>query len=484
MRILDRLHHRNKLKLFILLFQIFCFQSWSDSRLVVKSHKDLLRMAKIHSVEYNKIKTQFEIDSLNANSLLKMYNWTFLGDILNKNAEIPSTSPFAPAGQNLATSTSFKLEKKTALGMTPFLNFSTEDVSRAFPSVGAVKYQTASLETGLRINLMKTILSKSSLSVITQKKIKDEIANLAKENADKVFSIKVLKSYFTYLKSYKRLKILKTQCNEYIQLHKISSNRFKKKLIREKDYLIIKVLFQNCLLDKETATNNLNINQISLLKTSGLPLNTLIIVSDANFSKDNTALKINLKKNLDYQLAKKTLEALKAQAASMKFKMFPEINLNYSLKSQASQNGVIDSVFKSLDFNLPTHSLGINLRYEFGESADKISAKKLNAEKRLQSLEFDQLKKSLERDENKFLTTLTYLIKANKQVKNLVNLQKRKSILFKKDFKNGRGGIRNLVEAQINYLNSLERALEFKYNQTLFRIDYYSLSGDNFEKFN
>ncbi len=486
MRILDRLYYRNKLKIFIIVIviQIFYFQAWSAPNLVVKSYQDLIKMAKIHSVEYNKIKTQFEIDSLNADSLLEMYNWTILGDVLNTNAQAPSTSPFAPSGPSLNTRTSLQLEKQTPLGITPFLSLSTEDVSRVFPSAGAVKYQIASLETGLRINLIKAILGKSSLSVIKHKAIKDELANLAKKTTDRNFSVRVLKSYFKYLKSYKRLEILKTQCNEYIRLHKISLNRFKKKLIREKDYLIIEVLFQNCLLNKETAVNNLNMNKIALLKTSGLPLNTAIILSDTSFSKDSMVLKINLKKNFDYQLAKKALKALRAQTASMKFKFFPKINLNYSLKSQASEDGVGNSLSESLGLSLPTHSLGINLKYEFGKSASKISFKKLDAEKRLQSLQLDQLTKSLEQDEKKISVALTYLAKANKKAKKLVHLQKRKSILFKKDFENGRGGIRNLVEAQINYLNSLERALEFEYSQTLFRIDYYSLSGDSLAKFN
>jgi Mg2+ and Co2+ transporter CorA len=128
--------------------------------------------------------------------------------------------------------------------------------------------------------------------------------------------------------------------------------------------------------------------------------------------------------------------------------------------------------------------LGLNLKYEFGGSARQINAEKSAAEQKLRALELDRIKLSLERDLNRVRESLNFLDHATAKAKKLTRLQKRKAELFNKDFANGRGGIQDLVEAQINYLNSLQRALEFSYNQSLSQIDKYSLVGESFEKFN
>ncbi len=484
MRVLGCLRDRYKLGILIILSQALCFGAWGESPLIIKSYKDLMKASKMHSAEYKKIQTQFEIDSLNAQNLLSMYNWTVSGGLNNQNAETPSTSPFAPAGESSNVTSNLRLEKKTALGVTPFVELSTSDVSRTFPGAGSVEYQTASLETGMRIDLMRVILGKNSFSVLTEKKLRDEMAQLARKNTDRDFSSKLLKGYFQYLKSYKRLSILTTQCDEYKTLHRISSSRFKRKLIREKDYLSIEVLFQTCLLDKRSAANSLNLDRIAVLKLSGLPLNTVLSLSGVDFPKGAMLKAVSLSNNLDYKLAEKSLEAVASQASSLKADLFPEINLDYSLQSQASDDGVGASISEAMGFDLRTHTVGLNLRYEFGGSAAKITAKRLAVEKKSRSLDFEQLKKSLERDEKRVSGSLLYLTDANAQAQKLVTLQKRKSVLFRKDFENGRGGIRDLVEAQINYLSSLERALDLQYRKTVSRIEHYDLLGESLEKFN
>lgn len=456
----------------------------STQTLIIKSYGDLLRISKKESAEYQKIKEQFSVDNLTADNLTSMYNWTLSGGVNTEDAESPATSPFAPAGESERTNANLRLEKQTALGVTPYVELSTQDVAVNFPGNGSVSYQTASLETGFRLNLMKVLFGKHSLEGLKEKEYRQELASLAMANTDRDFSVKVLKAYFQYLKSYKRLEILRTQCSEYKNLYNISSRRYRRRLIREQDYLSIEVLYQNCILDKTSAENTLALDGVSLIKTAGLPSNTIVLLSGVDFPAGEKTLSFDMSKNLDYQITSKTLEASRAKTASTKAKKFPEFNLDYSLKSQASEDGVGESISEAFGFDLLTQNIGLNLKYEFGSSSSQIDAKKSIAETKIRSLDFEQLRRSLERDHKRIESQLAFLTTAKASSQSLTKLQSRKSRLFNKDFKNGRGGIRDLVEAQISYLNSLERALEYRYQHTVSKIDQYSLAGENLERFN
>ncbi len=173
-----------------------------------------------------------------------------------------------------------------------------------------------------------------------------------------------------------------------------------------------------------------------------------------------------------------------AYAESKKAGLFPELTFDYSLSSAASEDGVGGSLSEATAFDLKTHNIGLNLKYEFGGSAAKIEAKRSKAEAVKKSLELKQLEQSLVRDDKKLRYQFKFLKEAKLKSLNLVSLQKRKSKLFKKDFENGRGGIRDLVEAQINYLKSLETALNYKHSLTVSKIDRYLLSGEGVEVFN
>lgn len=450
----------------------------ADDGIFIRSHKELLKVSKEQGVEYKKLKAQFQIDELKADSLVSLYNWSVSGGITKEDAESPPTSPFAPAGESSRQNMNLRIDKKTALGVDPFVELSTNDQALNFPGRPDIEFQTASLEVGLRADLMQLLFAKSSVAVFREYGLKKEIAQVSLKNFERAFDGELSKSYFQALKSYKKLEILEVQCGEYKRLQRISSSRFKKRLIREKDYLIIEVLHQGCLLDKDFAKNTFEMDKIALLKKAGLNLNSKMIFKGVDFLNPATISKFKISKSLDYQLAEKTLEATKAYAASKKSGFLPELSFDYSLTSQTSEEGVGASINETFGFDLITHNVGLNLKYEFGASAAKIEAKRSAAETSLRFLELRELQQSLMRDDKKLASQSEFLKTANQKSLKLVSLQQRKSVLFRKDFENGRGGIRDLVEAQINYLKSLETALGYKHSQTVSQIDRYLLSGE------
>ncbi|MGH1467855.1 MAG: TolC family protein [Bdellovibrionales bacterium] len=479
------LRDRYKLILISLFFiSAFSLRAYAEAGVLIRSHKELLSLSKEKGFEYKKLKAQFEIDDLNADSLRSFYNWALSGGISQQEAESPPTSPFAPAGESSRQSLNLRLDKQTALGINPFVEVSINDQSLSFPGRGSVEFQTANLEVGFRADLMKVLFTKSSSAVFKEYSLKKEMAKLVRQNFERTFDGVVSKSYFQTLKSYKKLEILTVQCSEYKMLQRISSRRFKKRLIREKDYLSIEVLYQGCLLDKNLAANSFELDKVALLKTSGLPLDSTLIFKDVEFLGALKEKSFKGSDSLDYLLARKTLDASLAYAESKKAGLFPELTFDYSLSSAASEDGVGGSLSEATAFDLKTHNIGLNLKYEFGGSAAKIEAKRSKAEAVKKSLELKQLEQSLVRDDKKLRYQFKFLKEAKLKSLNLVSLQKRKSKLFKKDFENGRGGIRDLVEAQINYLKSLETALNYKHSLTVSKIDRYLLSGEGVEVFN
>ncbi len=484
MRILGGLRNWHKLVFLTFAFFGVSLTTGANEALVVKSHAELLKLSKVKGTEFKKLRAQFEIDDLSANSLVSLYNWVLSGGASTQDAENPQTSPFAPAGETSRQNYSVRLDKKSAMGVDPYVELSSADQKLSFPGRGNIEFQVATLETGLRLDLMKLFYAKKSSEVFKQAKAQKEIAKLSQLNFERTFEAELSKAYFQALKSFKKLEILQNECAEYKKLSKISSSRYRRRLIREKDYLSIEVLSEGCLLDKDFAKNTHEMNKISLLKMAGLPLDTRITFNNQNFlNQQNIEFKIT--NNLDYKIAKKIMESTSAESMSKKSNRLPEISLDYSLTSQASEEGVGASISEVFGYDLITQNIGFNLSYEFGESATQIEAKRASALAHLRSLEFTELESSLIRDQKILHEQNEFLIKAVMKSDKLVRLQKRKSELFRRDFENGKGSIRDLVDAQINYLKSLESALDFKYSRSVSDVDLMYISGGGgFEEFN
>lgn len=477
MRILGGLRYRYKIVLYASIFLFSCALSSAQESQTIKSYEGLIRSSLEQSLEYQKIKIQLDVDTINADSLMTMYNWTLSGGINKVNAEQPATNPFSP-NKRTSSTYNFKIKKNTASGLSPFVEIKSVDKNLSFPNATSVEFQTSSVEIGLRADLIKAFLFKNSSQVLSEVSSRKEIAKLAQQNAKNIFIKKVTQSFFKALKTFKRTQILETQCKEYSRLQKISSGRFKKSLIREKDFLTIEVLHQNCLLDKKTAENNHSMDALMLLKVTGLEANVKIDFKSFSFPglpiKRSGFKKTN---NLNYKLTAKMLKAMEERAKSKKSALFPEINLDYSLKSEARGEGIEKSLSEAAKFELKTHNVGLNLKYQFGQSAKKFEAQKSSAEAQIRSFEFENLKKSLDRDFTSLSKSVFYLNEALSNSRALVKLQDRKAKLFRKDFRNGKGGIRDLVEAQIAYLGSLEKSLDFQYNLINSQIDLMHLEG-------
>jgi outer membrane protein TolC len=449
---------------------------------VISSYQDFLKTSLTKSPEYQKIKFQLNADNLSAEGLLSVYNWTLSGGVTQTDAERPQTNPFSP-NQQKSNLYNLRLSKETASGLSPYLELNGVDQSLSFPNSTTVEFQTASLELGFRLNIIKALVNKGGVNAFKEASTRKEIAVLAHKNAKAHFIKSVSKAFFTALKSFKRLRILDTQCSEYSKLQKISSQRFKKRLTREKDYLTIEVLYQNCLLDKRTAQNNFEIDNLNLFKVAGLSSSFKIDFKKIEF----VVLPIQKQKfivssNVNYQITKKMLEALEQKTASEKSKLFPDFNFTYGLRSEALDEGVLSSFAKATKFDLLTHNLGLELRYQFGKSFEKLDVEQKKAQMKVRSLELENLKNSLDRDFNGLFKRVVHLKDALSKSRNLVNLQSRKASLFRKDFKNGKGSIRDLVEAQIAYLSSLEKSLSFQQVLANSQLDLAYIEGRSFDQ--
>jgi outer membrane protein TolC len=478
---LGSLRHRFKLALISIV-------SLSSSQLFaaeeITSYDGLLKKAFKQSAEYQKIQAQLDVETIDARSLLALYNWSLSGGVTRVDAERPITNPFAP-NQQLTTTYNVRLEKENLSGINPFLEMRSDDSNLSFPDGRSINFQTATIEAGLRVDVMKALLLKNSLQAFSESVTRKELAELSQKSAKQAFATKISKAYYQTLRSDKAFEILKTQCSEYSRLQDISSRRFKKRLIQEKDFLTIEVLYQNCQLDKKTAENNKAMDELSLLKTAGLSLDTKLDFSKAKFPINAIASsKVDVSKNVDYLLARKLLKASEQSAASLKSDLLPELDLSYSLLSQAPGTSAGDSLGEASKFDLLTHNIGLNLRYEFGESASKLNAKRALAFQAVKKYELIELENSLDRDATTISKSILYLNSGLSKARSLVKLQERKAKLFRQDFANGRGSIRDLVEAQIAYLSSLERSLLFQYNLSGSNLDLIQIKGEQIEKFN
>jgi len=475
------LRHWSKLALFSLLLP-FAFNAYAVGP--ITSYDGLLEKAFVESAEYQRITAQLEVETIDAQSLLALYNWSLSGGATRVDAERPTTNPFAPTGQ-LTTTYNVKLEKEDLSGINPFFELKSEEASLSFPDGRSLNFQTATIEAGLRIDVMRALFLKNSVQTFSEAKTRKKLAELSQRVARQRFSTKVSQAFYQALRSNKAFEILKTQCSEYSRLQNISSRRFKKRLIQEKDHLTIEVLYQRCLLDKKTAENNKTLDELSLLKTAGLSLETELKLEDAKFptSALNSG-KIDISKNLDYMLSKEFLKASEQNAAALKSDLLPELDLSYSLLSEALGNSIGNSLGEATKFDQLTHSLGLNLRYEFGESASKLAAKRAIAFQSVKKYELIELENSLARDTKTLSKNIFYLNSGLTRARSLVKLQERKAKLYKQDFANGRGSIRDLVEAQIDYLSSLERSLSFQYNLSSSNLDLVQIKGEQIEKIN
>jgi len=467
-----------------LVFLSFSISSELFAAETITSYDALLKKAFNQSAEYQKIQAQLEVETIDAKSMLALYNWSLTGGVSRVDAERPITNPFAP-NQQLTTTYNVKLEKENLSGVNPFLEMRSDDSGLTFPDGRSTSFQTATIEAGLRVDVMKALLLKSSIQAFSESITRKELAELSQKSAKQAFATKVSKAYYQALKSNKAFEILKTQCSEYSRLQSISSKRFKKRLIQEKDFLIIEVLYQNCQLDKKTAENNKTMDELALLKVAGLSLDTKLNFNNAKFPISSLSSgKVDVTSNVDYQLAQKLLKASEQSAASLKSDLLPDLDFSYSLLSQAAGNSVGNSLGEASKFDLLTHNLGLNLKYEFGESASKLEAKRALAFQAVKKYELLELENSLDRDATTISKSILYLNSGLSKARSLVKLQERKAKLFRQDFANGRGSVRDLVEAQVAYLSSLERSLLFQFNLSGSNLDLIQIKGEQIEKFN
>lgn len=468
---------------FVLLF-VLLFTSEVYAAEVISSYGGLLKKAFAQSAEYQKIKAQLDVETIDAQSMLALYNWSLSGGVSRVDAERPITNPFAP-NQQLTTTYNVRLEKENLSGINPFLEVRSDDSNLFFPDGRGISFQTATIEAGLRVDVMRALLLKNSIQAFSESVTRRELAKLSQKSASQAFATKVSKAYYQALRSDKAFEILKTQCSEYSKLQSISSRRFKKRLIQEKDFLTIEVLYQNCQLDKKTAENNKTMDELSLLKVAGLSLDTKLDFKNARFPIDSLkSEKVDVTKNVDYLLARKLLKASEQSASSLKSDLLPEVDLSYSLLSQAAGTSTGNSLGEASKLDLLTQNMGLNLRYEFGDSASKLKARRALAFQAVKKYELTELENSLERDSATISKSILYLNSGLSKARSLVKLQERKAKLFRQDFANGRGSIRDLVEAQVAYLSSLERSLLFQYNLSGSNLDLLQIKGEQVEKIN
>jgi len=489
LRILGGLRHRLKLTFLFLCLLGLSFSSQElQAQEAVTSYEDLLSIAFEQSSEYQKISAQLDVETIDAQSLLAMYNWTLSGGVNRIDAERPITNPFAPNKQ-LTTSYNLRLEKNNLSGINPFVELQSDDAGLSFPDGRSATFQTATIEAGVRVDVIRALLLKNSTQAFSEAETKKELAEVSQKVAKQKFATRVSQAFYKALRSHRALSILKTQCSEYSKLQSISSRRFKRKLIQEQDYLTIEVLYQNCLLDKKTAENNKKMDELALLKVAGLSLETKLNLDKVKFLTlpslaAGPQSESSLSNNLDLKFARAVLKASSQSAAALKSDLLPEVDFSYSLKSEAAGTSIGNSLGEAGKFDLLTHGMGLNLTYEFGESAARLAAKRAQAFQSVKKYELAELESSLKRDSESLSQNILYLRSGLAQAQSLVKLQERKARLFRKDFANGRGGIRDLVEAQISYLSSLERSLLFQFNLSAAYLDLKQIKGEQIDKIN
>lgn len=475
MRILDRLYCRGKI-VFFSLFSLFSLQAWGE---LISSPEQLLAQAKNESSEYQKIKAQVAVDQLAADSLLALYSWSLSGGASLSDGEQPATSPFSPSGDTTAKNVQLKLEKNSVVGINPFVALNTDKNQFSFPGRGELDFSKASIEAGVRVDLLKAFYAKSSLNLFKQSDRAKEIAEISARIAERNFEDKVMRGYYKLLRSIKKLEVLERQCGEYKILQNIIKNRYKRKLVQEKDFLLVEVLYQDCSLSLSLLKNTKESDELVLKKIAGLKEAANLNFVKQSFPKENSALPTKSSgRNLDLALAQKVVDLNQTKVTSLKANEFPKFDFTYSLVSQASDDTMLSSLNESTSMELLTHKFGLNFQYNFGSSTRKLALEQSLAETEVKNLELVYFKQSLERDQKNLERSFKYLKEACEKAQRISGLQKRKAFLHNREYKNGRGSARNLVEAEVAYIRSSDAEIDYKYSLALHLLDAQKVAGN------
>lgn len=473
----------NQLFLVLSLFLSCLSYGAEKESLRLGSTRALVETSKSNSLEFDRIQLQLDKDRLSAKSLVALYNWKLSGSLIGTFAENPQTSPFAPLANDTITG-NISLERQDPSGFTPYFNAGTEDVEINFPSTAPLKFKTSFLEGGVRIDLFKALFMSNSLKSVLESSIRSEISDISKIVSERAFEKKVLSQHFQTLKSSDKVKILEVQCGEYRQLRSITKGRFEKKLILEKDFLLVEVLYEECRQDLSRARNEFLMDLQELIKESGLyTLNVFVDYRRIKFPDLRKRPSSRIENNYDLSLSQKVFEATRAKSASQKSNKLPEITFDFALKSSGLDSSIGRAFEDSLNGELLTEKFALNFSHQFGESPDKINVQQSFLDSLIEKNKLAQLMESLKRDAIKLKLNLNYYDQALKRLKRIEKMQRRKAAIFREDFDNGRVSIRDLVEAQIAYLSSMQKTLDIKEGRARAYLEAVDLSGESFEKF-
>ncbi len=464
-------------------------QSVQADSVKIDSGRKLLAMTKAHSLEYSKIQQQLELDELNTESLMSLYRWRLTGNLSISDAESAPTSPFAPAGASDSLNGSLRLEKQTSLGITPYVSLSTDSRQSLLPVMPTpinVEYKRAVIETGVRFNIMNLVFAKNSKFVSAEYDTKKEISKVSKIIAERTLEKKLLSAHFDVIKANKIREVLNIQCAQYKKLRDITSSRFRKKLIREKDFLLVEVLYKQCLVDEEGARNSFRLAVENLKKASGL-FNFSLDYNTIEYPDISPVINLGVGQNRDIILSDLIYKASMSAAKSIEYKKLPELNLSLSLKSEGSDVGsgssYSEALSNSLEADFLTSDVSLDFSHSFGKSVNDIEVDRSKLQSKVDQTNLELLRQSLKRDVVRVGLNLSYFDSTLRRVVDIEKLQKRKSVVFNKDFRNGRVAIRELVEAEVAYLSSLQSTLNIRDQRMRAYLEAYDISGASFEKF-
>lgn len=482
------------LNFFVSLFFVFNALSLNESEKApslnrIDSGKDIIALTKTHSLEFSKINQQLDLDELNAESLMSLYRWRLTGTLNSSDGESAPTSPFSPIGQSESLNANVRLEKETALGITPYVSLSTDSRQSTLPTQPTpsnVEYKLASVEAGARFNIMNLVFLKNSKFIFSEYDLRRKISQVSKEIAERSLEKRILLSHFDVIKAKKIRDVLNIQCSQYKKLRGITSSRYQKKLIREKDYLLVEVLYKQCLVDLESARNNYRLSIESLKKSSGL-FNFRISYKNVSYPNITPIMNLNTSSNNDVVLSELLFQASESSLKATQYRKLPELNLTLGLRSEASDttsDSSYSEVFnESLKGERLTTDIGLTFSHSFGDSDQDIAVDRTLIQSKIDKTNLELLRQSLKRDVVRVGLNLSHFDSLLRQVNEIENLQKRKSRVFNKDFQNGRVAIRELVEAEVAYLLSLQNSLNVKDLRMRAYLEAHDLSGASFEKF-